>query len=319
MFAYFYILNFNFVFIYPYGTFTHNSHICMKKWLHSSREHTQAATPAGPPASKFLWNPLFEFDSAGVQQCECAALATSSLASGVTFIPDNSGLCFQFSWLTSHAKPMQHAGLKVEALVLEQEVHTTAAELHGHPMGIWNCLSDNKYDPPTLESPHLISLGFKQLTSFSCHLSLQDSGQEMTTKTSSPLWSNRKPACLLFVQSHLSSKGSSTSPYPSCDSYFWATSGCLKFHKNTEFSKQLFQFGIKQFQARCFLFRKIWLVFEKKHKAKWLRQLHPHPKIARRKKNVTAEVALRLQPAEQDSFSCVQPIFLREVPHSQLY
>lgn len=134
-------------------------------------------------ASKFLWNPSFEFHTTEHQQTWRAASATSSLASGVTSLPDNSGLCFQFSWLTSHTKPTQHAGLKVEALVSAQQMHATAAELHGYPMGIWDCLSDDKDYPPTLESPHLITFGFKQLTSFSCHLSLRDFGQEMTTKT----------------------------------------------------------------------------------------------------------------------------------------
>lgn len=77
---------------------------------------------------------------------------------------------------------MQQAGFKVKALVSAQQMHAMAAELHGYPMGIWDCLSDDKDYPPTLESPHLTTFGFKQLTSFSCHLSLRDSGKEMTTK-----------------------------------------------------------------------------------------------------------------------------------------
>lgn len=64
-----------------------------------------------------------------------------------------------------------------------QQTDVTTAELHRYPMGIQDCLSDDKDYPPTLESPHLISFGFKQLTSFSCHLNLQNSKQEMTTKT----------------------------------------------------------------------------------------------------------------------------------------
>lgn len=135
-------------------------------------------------ASKFLRNPSFEFHTTGHQWTPCAASATSSLASSVAFLLDNSGLCFQFSWLTSHAKPTRHAVLKVgRSIGLSTTTRATAAELHGYPMGIWDCLSDDKDYPPTLESPHLISFDFKQLTSFSCHLSLWDSGQEMATKT----------------------------------------------------------------------------------------------------------------------------------------
>lgn len=130
VFAYFYILNFNFKF--SYTEYSLNSFLYekmttffkknMPKQPHQQVHHCLEISVKSHEWVSHHWTP----------EDSVCSISQQFFSTWCHFSSETTS-CFPFLWLTSHTKA---TGLKVEELVSAQQTHVTTAELHRYPMGI---------------------------------------------------------------------------------------------------------------------------------------------------------------------------------------